>query len=170
MAVIYIKRVMAFIVLVFFQVLVFNHVHLFGYATPLLYIYILLKFNLGTSRIELLIWGFLLGLTVDIFSNTPGVSAAATTFYALLQPLLVRLFTPRDIDDTIEPGFKIMGVAPFLRFVIISVLIHQTVLFTIEFFSFVNWIDWLISILSSTLLTVFCIVAIEGIGMKKKTS
>ena len=95
MTLVYIKRIMAFIVLVFFQVLVFNHVHLFGYATPFLYIYLLLKLNLGTSRAELLIWGFLLGLAVDIFSNTPGVSAASTTFYALLQPILVRLFTPR---------------------------------------------------------------------------
>jgi len=170
MTLVYIKRIMAFIVLVFFQVLVFNHVHLFGYATPFLYIYLLLKLNLGTSRAELLIWGFLLGLAVDIFSNTPGVSAASTTFYALLQPILVRLFTPRDSDDTIEPGFKTMGIAPFIRFIVISVLLHHTVLFTIEFFSFVNWTDWLISILSSTLLTVFCVIAIEGIRMKKKAS
>ena len=39
----------AFILLVF-QGLVFNHIHFFGYATPVIYVYILCLQPLNTSR------------------------------------------------------------------------------------------------------------------------
>ena len=35
------KGISFFILLLLLQVLVFNHIHLFGWATPLLYVYVL---------------------------------------------------------------------------------------------------------------------------------
>ena len=45
----------AFILLVF-QGLVFNHIHFFGYATPVIYVYILCLQPLNTSRYAWLLW------------------------------------------------------------------------------------------------------------------
>ena len=45
----------------------------------------------------------LLGLGVDIFSNTPGVGAASLTLTALLQPYLLSLFVSQG-EDTLLPG------------------------------------------------------------------
>ena len=39
------------------QLLVFNHIHLFGYATPLPFVYFLLRFPLNTERWSILLWG-----------------------------------------------------------------------------------------------------------------
>ena len=90
----YIHRMGWFVGLVLLQVLILNNVHIAGYATPFLYVYFILKFASGTSRNELMLWAFFLGLTIDIFSNTPGMNAAATVFLAFVRPTFLRLFTP----------------------------------------------------------------------------
>jgi hypothetical protein len=41
--------------LVLFQVLVLNHVHIIGYATPFLYIFLILKFESSVSRNALML-------------------------------------------------------------------------------------------------------------------
>ena len=79
----YLQRIEWFIGLVLLQVLVLNRMHMNGYATPFFFIYFILKYNSGVSRNTLMVWSFLLGLTVDIFSNTPGMNAAAATLLAL---------------------------------------------------------------------------------------
>lgn len=82
MIITYIHRIGWFIGLVLLQVLILNNVHIAGYATPFLYIYFILKFNSGTSRNELMLWAFFFGLTIDVFSDTPGMNAAATVLLA----------------------------------------------------------------------------------------
>lgn len=163
MIITYLHRFGWFVGLVLLQVLILNNVHIGGYATPFLYVYFILKFASGTSRSELMLWGFAIGLTVDIFSNTPGMNAAATTLLAFVRPLLLRLFTPRDLLDSIVPSFKTMGGFSFLKFVLLSVLVHHLVLLTIEFFSFTSLPLLLLRVVACTLLTFTCIMAIEGI-------
>lgn len=159
----YIKRIEWFIVLVLLQVLVLNNMHIAGYATPYLYVYLILKFNSGISRNELMLWGFFLGLTIDMFSNTPGMNAAATVLLAFARPSILRLFSPRDNFEDFVPSFKTIGISPFIKYTVAGVLLQTSVLLLIESFSFFNLPMLLLKIVSSTLLTVLCITAIEGI-------
>ena len=162
MIITYIHRIGWFIGLVLLQVLILNNVHIAGYATPFLYIYFILKFNSGTSRNELMLWAFF-GLTIDVFSDTPGMNAAATVLLAFLRPSLLRLFTPRDNQDNLVPSFKSMGITPFLKYTTASVFIHSLALLSIEFFSFSGIWLLLLRVALCTVLTVTCIVAVEGI-------
>lgn len=159
----YIKRIEWFIGLVPLQVLVLNNVHVAGYATPFLYIFFILKLNTGVSRNELMLWGFFLGLVIDIFSNTPGMNAAATVLLAFARPTILRLFSSRETFEDIEPSFKTLGISPFIKYVVAGVLVHHIVLLLIESFSFFNFPILLLKILTSALLTILCILAIEGI-------
>lgn len=159
----YIQRIGWLIGLVLLQVLVLNNVHIGGIATPFLYVYFILKFATGTSRNQLMLWAFFIGFSVDIFSNTPGVNAAATVLLAFVRPTLLRLFTPRDMLDSIIPSFRTLGFASFLKFTVTSVFLHHFVLLTIEFFSFASLPLLLLRVLACTLLTVTCIIAVEGI-------
>ena len=93
----YLHKLGWFVGLVLLQVLILNNVHIAGYATPFLYIYVILKFETETSRNALMLWAFFLGLTVDIFSDTLGMNAAATVVLAFSRPALLQLFVPRDI-------------------------------------------------------------------------
>ena len=166
MIITYIHRIGWFIGLVLLQVLILNNVHIAGYATPFLYIYFILKFASGTSRNELMLWAFFFGLTIDVFADTPGMNAAATVLLAFLRPTFLRLFVPRDTLDTLVPAVRTMGISPFLKYLVASVLVHHGMLLTLEFFSFVHIGALLLRIVTSTLLTVACIMAVEGIRKK----
>lgn len=152
--------------MVLLQVLILNNVHIAGYATPFLYIYLILKFESDTSRNVLMLWAFFLGLAVDVFSDTPGMNAAATVLLAFLRPTFLRLFVPRDMLESFVPAIRTMGISPFLKYLITGVFVHHAMLLTIEFFSFAHIGALLLRIVASTLLTVTCIMAIEGIRKK----
>ncbi len=162
----YLHKIGWFIGLVLLQVLILNNVHIAGYATPFLYIYLILKFESDTPRNALMLWAFFLGLAVDIFSDTPGMNAAATVLLAFLRPAFLRLFVPRDTLDTLVPAIRTMGILPFLKYLVVSVLVHHGLLLTLEFFSFVHIATLLLRIAASALLTVTCIMAVEGIRKK----
>ena len=115
----------------------------------------------------LMLWAFFLGLAIDVFSDTPGMNAAATVFLAFLRPVLLRLFTPRDTVESFVPAVRTMGISPFLKYLSFSVLVHHAVLLSIEFFSFAHLGTLLLRILSSSVLTVACVMAVEGIRKKR---
>ncbi len=159
----YFKRVEWFAALALIQVLVLNNIHIAGYATPFIYIYLILKMSSGTSRNELMLWGFFLGLVVDVFSDTPGMNAASAVFIAFLRPYFLRLFTQRDSTDEFVPAIKTIGTFSFIKYVIVCVLFHHAALLMIESFSLFDLNTLLIKIGTSTLLTVLCIMGIEGL-------
>ena len=93
------------------QLLILNHLHLFGYATPLLIGYMVLCLETGVSRLSHLFWGFGIGLLYDIFSNTMGMGAASCTLLAMVKPSVVKLFIPRETVDSFKPTLKNMGMS-----------------------------------------------------------
>ena len=110
-----------------------------------------------------LLWSFFLGIFIDMFSNTPGVAASSATFIGLLQPYLLNLFSPRDSSDDMMPTMKSLGVARYVYYTIICVFIFNLLFFTVEMFSFFNWLQWALNICGSTVLTVVLILVIENV-------
>ena len=83
-------NVLRFILLVLVQVLVFNNLNFFGYINPLVYILFLYWYPIKQNRTTFIILCFLLGLFVDIFSDTLAINAAATATIAYLRPTIMR--------------------------------------------------------------------------------
>ena len=156
------KRLGIFVVLVLVQGLVFNHIHLFNCATPLLYIIMVLHFRRNHPRWAVLLWCFMMGLCIDVFANTPGVAAASMTLVGLLQPYLFELFVPRDSADDLEPAVRTIGMGSYFLYVLIIVLVYNLLFFTLETFNFFNWMQWLMCIGGSTVITMVMVMAIEG--------
>ena len=155
------SRIIWFIVLCVVQALVLNHIHLFGFAIPLLYVYFVMLFRRNTPRWVILLWSFLLGLFIDTFSNTPGVAAASTTALGAAQPFLLNLFLPRDSAEDLKPGMGTLGVSSFVYYTLICVFFYCLLFFSLEAFNFFNWQRWLECIGGSTVLTVILIVVLE---------
>ncbi len=57
--------------LVVAQVVVFNHICLFGMAVPFVFIYLLIALPLTMGQAKVISIAFFLGLTVDIFRIQP---------------------------------------------------------------------------------------------------
>ncbi len=159
----YLHKIGWLVGLVLVQVLILNHIHLFGYATPFLYIYLILKIESGTSRNGLMLWAFFLGLAVDMFSNTPGMNAAATVALAFFRPFILRLFTPRDMLESIVPSSKALGTGNFIKYVVTAVFIHHLILGLIEYFSFTSIWLLLLRVVACSLFSIVCILSVEGI-------
>lgn len=157
------QRVVAFVVLVVVQALVLNHIHLFGVATPLFYVYFVLLFRRNHPKWIILLTSFLLGLCIDVFSNTPGLAAASMTFIAVLQPYILEPFIPRDSDENLKPGMRTLGIGRFVYYTVFMVFLYNLVFFSLEAFNFFNWLQWLLCICGSTLLTVVLILVVENL-------
>ncbi|MDD6437045.1 MAG: rod shape-determining protein MreD [Prevotella sp.] len=156
-------KFLLFLILLLVQVLVLNHIHLFGYATPLLYVYLVLLFRRNYPRWAILLWSFAMGLCVDVFSNTPGLAAGSMTLLGLVQPYLLDLFIQHDSPDDMEPSMKMLGVAKFSYYTLLSVTLYCLVFFTLESFNFFNWPQWLACVVGSTLLTTVLVIVIENL-------
>ncbi len=159
-------RAVWFVVLVLLQALVLNSVHLFGWATPLLYVWLVITYPKNISRSAAILWAFALGLCIDIFSNTPGMAAASLTLLGALQPTFFRLFIQHDAPDDTRPSAATMGLSSYAFYTTIMVFTHCLAFFTLEAFSFFNWILWLTSIVGSTIITTILIVTLEAFRRK----
>ena len=155
-----------FVVMLVVQAWLLNNIHLFGCSTPLLYVYVILMARRDFPRWGLLLFGFLLGLGVDMFSNTPGVGACSMTLLAFVQPMLMKLFLPRDSADDFQPGIPSLGLMKFVYFSFISIFLYSLVFFTLEMFNFFNWTLWALSVGGSTLLTLLLVIVIDNFRNK----
>lgn len=164
-----IKFTLMFIALTLCQVVVFNHICLFSVAVPLVFIYFIVKLpvTLGVSWVMTL--SFILGLTVDIMSNTQGMNSLACTVLAVTRLPVLHLYMPR--QDTLsnpEPSIRTLGPAIFMKYAITLTAIYCTLFFIIEAFAFFNPVHMMLKIASSTLLTFIGIMAIDGFATSGK--
>lgn len=153
-----IKYAIMFIVLVLVQVLFLNQVQFSGYINPYIYVLFIMLLPLNSPRYVVLISAFLIGFTVDVFSNTLGIHAFASVFISYLRPLFIRLITNREEDMSDYPGLQQNGFIWFLYYTALTVLIHHFVLFFVEVFTLVNFLETLYRILLSSIFSIFVIV------------
>lgn len=147
-----------FIVLVLVQVLFLNQVQFSGYVNPYLYILFILLLPVTTPRYVLLLSAFVLGLSVDVFSNTLGIHAFATVFVSYVRPIIIGSITNREEDMSDYPGMQQNGFMWFLYYTAIMVFMHHAVLFFVEVFSFSNFLETLYRTVISSVFSIFVIV------------
>ncbi|WP_347839895.1 rod shape-determining protein MreD [uncultured Draconibacterium sp.] len=153
-----IKYLIMFVVLVLTQVLFLNQVQISGFVNPYIYILFIMLLPVNAPRYVLLFGGFLLGICIDIFSNTLGIHAFATVFIAFLRPLVIGAITNREEDMLDYPGLQQNGLAWFFYYTAIMVVLHHTALFFIEVFTLANVFGTLYRIVLSSLFSIFVIV------------
>ena len=155
-------RVLWIIGLILAHTLVFNHIHLMGYATPMPYVYALIILPHGTARWIYVVLGFCIGIVIDILSNTVGAAAAALTLVGLVTPLLLRTFAPDDkLEEEFTPSIKTMQWGGFLKLAVAVTFIHTLVFFLLETFSLFDALEILIKVGGSTALTVIFMMTFE---------
>ena len=161
MSIDFLKRVALFVAFVLAQALVLGRIHLFHCATPLLYVYFITLFPRNYPKWGVLTWAFVMGLTIDIFTNTPGLAAASLTAVAAIQPYFYALFIPRDAAETLEPSLINLGPTKYSYYVVTLVTISCLLFFTLEMFNFDNLLEWTMSVGGSILVTLALIFTFE---------
>ena len=155
-----------FILLVLVQVLLFNNINFLGNINPYIYIIFIALFPVKNNRSIIIILSFLLGLSIDIFSDTGGIHAAACVFIAYIRPVILKfsfgmIYEHQTIKfNTVEFGEKITYIS-------ILTIIHHFVLFYLEIFSISKITLVLQKTLFSSIFTILLIILITIIFSKK---
>lgn len=155
-------NVVRFFFLVFFQALILNHINLGGYVNPYFYIYFILLMPFATPRWLLLIAAFALGWSVDIFTNTIGLNAAACVLTAFARPFVISAISsgPESLQgDT--PSLRNQGLKWFLYYAVILTLIHHFSLFYLEVFRFTEFFATFVRVLLSSSFTLTLVLISE---------
>lgn len=79
------------------------------------------------------------------------------------------LFYDRVEHDEFVPGIY-TAVGPFVRFTVFTVFLHLTLLFFIESFTLFNLSNTVLRIVTSSVISVILILALDSLMYKKKTS
>ena len=158
MARIWIKYLLLYLFVVLVQVLILNQLQVSGYLNPYFYMLFILLLPVSTPRYLVLLLAFFTGFTIDFFTDTPGLHAAATTLLGYLRTPVLYLVSGRGSDIAEYPSLKNNGLRWFLVYSVLLVLVHHFFLFYMEVFSFTGFFRTLIRAIFSTILSVFVIV------------
>lgn len=143
------------------QIFFMRNMVLFNYAFCFVYIAGILILPSEISRMYLLLIGFGIGFTVDIFSNTFGMHAAATVLIAYLRPFLIQYQMESKGAERIDIGIRSQGIGAFLAYILPLILIHHAMLFLMEMNNFGMILHTLLRIAASALFTLIMIVLVE---------
>lgn len=158
------KFTLLFVTLVVSQVIVFNHLCLFNVAIPLVFIYFIIKLPVTVGQNWATTLSFLLGLTIDIFSNTQGMNALACTVLSVCRLPVLHLYFPREEDlSNPSPSIRSLGPAVYMKYLLTMVFLYCTLFFVIEAFAFFNFLLMLMRIAASTALTFFVLLAVDSL-------
>jgi len=153
------QNILCFIILVLFQVLILDNVQFSSELNPFIYPLFILLLPFEIPGWFLLIMAFILGLSVDAFTNTPGLHASATIFMASLRPAVLRSIAPRDGYETgTHPRLSIYGFNWFAKYSVLLVFIHHLFFFVLEAFDFANFMSLLLRIIISAIASIFLII------------
>lgn len=113
------------------------------------------------TRALFLILSFLLGISIDFFSDSGGINAFAITFIAYFRlPILMAVLRKSDLDYG-QFNLKTISANKIILFISILTIIHHFIVFSLEYFSFIE----LLNIISRTVLTSIFTILISFLGI-----
>ncbi len=132
-------NIFRFVVLVTVQVLLFNHVQFLGFVNPYVYVLFILSLPVKTYRWLVLLLSFLLGITVDAFSDTLGLHAFACVLAGFLRDPLVRLFGAAGEEYNVTPSPATFGTANYVKYASVLIVVHHLAIYFLEAFSLAHF-------------------------------
>ena len=147
-----------------------NRICLFGVAVPIVFIYFIIRLPMNMSANWVMFLSFLLGLSVDIFGNTQGMNALASTILAGSRRWVFSLYFPREDDMTNPvPSIRSLGPIVYAKYMVTAVLLYCMAVFLIQAFTLRHFEITLLRIVSSTILTFFVLLGIDSIATTRRS-
>ncbi len=161
-----IANILRFLLLLLVQISICQHISLFGYMTPALFLLALFLLPLELPLSLQYLIGFVTGFVVDAFAHTLGVSTFACTVMMFVRPYIVRFLNGsnnvkfENIDRPV-PGVK--DTRWIFLYTLILTSIYEVASVLLETMTFKNFGHTLLVMLGNTIFTVFVILCIEYI-------
>lgn len=142
-----------FLFLLFLQVFVLNNILFLGYINPYLYVAFVVFYPIKKERFPFLILSFLLGLSIDFFSDSGAINAFSLLFVAYVRLFFIRVILKK---TELDYAFFDLRAEPFgkvFNYVLTLIVIHHFILFSLANFSINNFSEVLLNTLFSSIFT-----------------
>lgn len=158
-----------FFVYVLVQVLILRNLVLFNTAFCFLYIAFILLLPIETNPLALMVMGFVLGFTIDIFYDSMGLHALATVLISYLRNYWLAAITPQGgYDSNSTATVMANGLQWFLVYSLPLVFVHHTVLFFVEASGFTLFWYTMLKIVASLLFTVSVFTLLQYLSPQRR--
>jgi hypothetical protein len=165
-----VKNIFRLFIFIVVQVYVLDKLPpLHRFVIPVFYYLFILWLPFSLTRISLLLIGFVTGLLLDYFKQTPGLHAAACVLIAYIRPYIITILIPKDTAEFNyrEPSPGAMGWAPYSVYVLVLTILHHTYLTLLEWLQFGTFLDFIIKVLSTTGISLLLIFTVEILFPRK---
>ena len=148
-----------FVLLAIVQVLVCNNISILNFATPFVFIYVIVRLPLTLHRNWVMIIGFLAGLIIDIFGDTAGA----------VRETVVKLYVTHDdeIADPV-PSAKTLGPGAYIKYLLTMTFVYCLSVTFIEAFTLHDFLLSLYRVVGCTALTFVILLGIDALVNAKK--
>lgn len=160
--------ILLFIALSLVQIFLLNNLVAGSFLCPLIYVAFLILMRLDTMPIVMLACGLTMGSLMDLTMGVAGINTIATLLIAFLRPTLIRLVSPREEwrEDGV-PSPERMGQSLFWSYLVVMVLLHHTVFFSLEALSWGHLLRTVTRILVSSAATILLVWLTERLFTAK---
>ena len=162
-----INSIIRFVVLILAQALIFNHINFFGSVNPYPYILFILLFPVNNNRTLFIFLSFMLGLFMDLFSDSGGVHAAACVTIAFIRPPILK-FAFGMIYEHQNIKFNNTEFGNRVIYFLIMIILHHLILFSLEVFNISNILLILKKTLFSSVFTLMLCILISVLFSNKQ--
>ncbi|MDG2164884.1 MAG: rod shape-determining protein MreD [Flavobacteriales bacterium] len=163
------QHTIRFFILASIQILVLNNVQISGYINPFVYILFIMLLPPKMPKAIVLILAFVMGFTIDVFSDSYGIHSSATVLLAFLRPKVLALVSVKGGEDLEEISIKQLKINRFFTYSGILCLIHHFTLFYLEAFRVNEFFDTFLRALYSSFISILMILMIESLRSNQKS-
>lgn len=152
-------NIIRFIALLLVQVVICNNINFLGYINPYIYILFIFLYPIKEDRLAFLLVSFMLGMLVDLFSDSGGVHAASAVSLAYARPILLKtsfgmLYEHQSIK------FNNTDIGSLITYITFGTVLHHFILFSLEIFNISNILLILKKTLFSSIFTIILSILI----------
>ncbi len=154
------QNIIRFILLFAIQIIVLNEIELHGFINPYIYPLFILLLPIEIPTWLLLLLAFGTGLTMDFFTSSLGLHAAACVLMAFARPAVLDFNRPRGGYETGDrPTIKSLGFRWFLIYAAVLIVIHHVWFFLLEVFSLIGVLSTVSRIVISSVISLLLMLA-----------
>jgi hypothetical protein len=165
------RNTVRFVVFILVQEFVLFQIHpLHRFIVPYVYFLYILWLPFSMGRASLMLLSFVFGLTLDYFTQTPGLHAAACVLIAYLRPFVVNILLPQEgaEQNYKSPSPVSMGWAPYFLYVVVLTLVHNIYLVLLEWLQFGSFLYFLGKVLATSGISIMLILIAELLFFRKE--
>lgn len=158
-----------YLAIVLLQVMVINNIIVGAWGiTPMLYVLFVLSLPLEMPKWVTLLAAFVMGYTIDVFCDTPGLNSGATVAMAFARPWILHLISPRDgYESGKRPYLMDLGLSWYLIYSASLIFIHHLAYFLFDEFGFSHLLSMIGKIFVTAACTETLVVISQYIAFRK---